>query len=88
MLIYMLNTLNYANYALCSDCVIMPKSNAGIIGLAQAASIIAHKHVPMLGQNRQRSPRFVTAHATTVTRWGHVRQLLCVECRSIEVKPL
>ena len=37
------------------------------------------KHVPMLGQNRQRSPRFVTAHATTVTRWGHVRQLLCVE---------
>ena len=37
------------------------------------------KHVPMLGQNRQRSPRFVTAHAATVTRWGHVRQLLCVE---------
>ena len=35
MLIYMLNMLNYANYALCSDCVIMPKSNAGIIGLAQ-----------------------------------------------------
>ena len=26
------------------------------------------KHVPMLGQNRQRSPRFVTAHAPTVTR--------------------
>ena len=45
----------------------------------RAASIIAHKHVPMLGQNRQRSPRFVTAHAATVTRWGHVRQLLCVE---------
>ena len=44
-----------------------------------AASIIAHKHVPMLGQNRQRSPRFVTAHAATVTRWGHVRQILCVE---------
>ena len=30
--------LNYAtsNYALCSDSAIMPKSNAGIIGLAQA----------------------------------------------------
>ena len=27
--------LNYANYALCSDSAIMPKSNAGIIGLAQ-----------------------------------------------------
>ena len=29
--------LNYANYALCSDSAIMPKSNAGIIGLAQPA---------------------------------------------------
>ena len=47
--------------------------------VSSAASMIAHKHVPMLGQNRQRSPRFVTAHAATVTRWGHVRQLLCVE---------
>ena len=32
----MLNALNYANYALCSDSAIMPKSNAGIIGLAQS----------------------------------------------------
>ena len=31
----MLNALNYANYALCSDSAIMPESNAGIIGLAQ-----------------------------------------------------
>ena len=30
-IIYMLNMLNSANYALCSDCVIMPKSNASII---------------------------------------------------------
>ena len=29
--------LDYANYALCSDSAIMPKSNAGIIGLAQVA---------------------------------------------------
>ena len=53
-----------------------------------AANIIAHKHVPMLGQNRQRSPRFVTAHAATVTRWGHVRQLLCVEFDKDGVKLL
>ena len=31
----MLNMRIYANYALCSDSAIMPKSNAGIIGLAQ-----------------------------------------------------
>eukprot|EP01043_Picozoa_sp_COSAG02_P013878 COSAG02_NODE_562_length_20293_cov_37.104288_1_plen_92_part_00 len=31
-----------------------------------------------LAQNR-RSPRFVTAHAVTATRWGNVRQLLRVE---------
>ena len=30
--------LNFANYALCSDSAIMPKSNAGIIGLAQGAA--------------------------------------------------
>ena len=35
MLNNVLNMLNNANYALCSDCVNMPKSNAGIIGLAQ-----------------------------------------------------
>ena len=35
MLNYARLCYNYANYALCSDCVIMPKSNAGIIGLAQ-----------------------------------------------------
>ena len=29
--------LNYANYALCSNSAIMPKSNAGIIGLAQGS---------------------------------------------------
>ena len=29
--------LDYANYALCSDSAIMPKSNAGIIGLAQTS---------------------------------------------------
>ena len=33
--------LNYANYALCSDSAIMPKSNAGIIGLAQATALRA-----------------------------------------------
>ena len=32
--------LNYADYALCSDSAIMPKSNAGIIGLAQAIMLI------------------------------------------------
>ena len=35
MLNYARLCYNYANYALCSDCVIMPKSNAGIIGLPQ-----------------------------------------------------
>ena len=31
----LLNLRNYANYALCSDSAIMPKSNAGIIGPPQ-----------------------------------------------------
>ena len=35
----MLNALDYANYALCSDSAIMPKSNAGIIGLAQLKDV-------------------------------------------------
>ena len=33
----MLNVRNYADYALCSDSAIMPKSNAGIIGPPQTA---------------------------------------------------
>ena len=40
MLNYARLCYNYANYALCSDCVIMPKSNAGIIGLPQ---VLGHK---------------------------------------------
>ena len=32
---YMLNMRIYANYALCSNSAIMPKSNAGIIGPPQ-----------------------------------------------------
>ena len=40
----------YANYALCSDCVIMPKSNAGIIGLPQVS-----RHPRMTGNNCQHS---------------------------------
>ena len=36
---FMLNLRNYANYAVCSHSAIMPESNAGIIGLAQATGI-------------------------------------------------
>ena len=39
MLNYARLCYNYANYALCSDCVIMPKSNAGIIGLPQGSGL-------------------------------------------------
>jgi len=41
--------LNYANYALCSDSAIMPKSNAGIIGLAQVGDPQAVDVTPVLG---------------------------------------
>ena len=44
----MLNVLNYANYALCSDSAIMPKSNAGIIGLAQSGWPKSWAHVDHL----------------------------------------
>ena len=47
----LLNLRNYAIYALCSDSAIMPKSNAGIIGLAQQHGLVRWEGDTLKGQS-------------------------------------
>ena len=72
--------LSFGNYALCSDSVIMPKSNASIIGLAQGISTLsldayAHKlreRRELRGQGRVNTKTRKHKHALKL------KELVCV----------